>query len=97
MKQMIYTLSLGFIILGCTTTANDINLDGTIYVKGSMPHTYIIIEDRKTQQKYQIINAKEFNLYNRQKQYLNIKAQIIKHSSSSLIPSKIKVLKINAQ
>jgi len=93
MKQLIYTLCLGLMMSGCTT-ANEINLDGKIYVKGSSPHTYIVIEDSNTHKNYQIVNANEFDLKHKQKQHLNITAKIVKESKSPLVPTKIEVLEV---
>jgi len=93
MKHFIYSILLGVLVNGCTTQ-NQINLDGNIYVKGSAPHTYIVIEDSSTHKKYQIINAKDFNLQDKQKQHLKLKAKVIKESSSSFVPTQIEVLEV---
>ena len=84
---------LGLFMIGCTDAKN-LQLYGNIYVKGSAPHTYIVIEDSSTHKNYQIINAKDFNLQDKQKQHLKLKAKVIKESSSSFVPTQIEVLEV---
>jgi len=93
LSKLLPLVSIGVFIMGCSTQ-NEIDLNGHIYVKGSSPHTYIVIEDNATHKNYQIINAKDFNLQDKQKQHLKLKAKVIQESSSSLIPTQIEVLEV---
>jgi len=93
MRKMILALGIGVMMMGCTD-AKDLQIEGAIYVKGSSPHTYIVIEDSNTHKNYQIVNANEFDLQHKQKQHLNIKAKVVQPSSSPLVPTKIEVLEV---
>ena len=67
---------------------------GKIKVKGSSPHTYLVIEDNKTHKSYTISNAKDFNLTNRQNEILKVEAKIIKKAVGPGFPAVIEVLEI---
>jgi len=81
------TLSL----LGCTNSA-DTNLEGKIAVKGSGPHTYLVIEDEKTHKDYKIANPKEFNLIDKQNKTVKLKAKVVRKAIGPGFPAEIKVI-----
>jgi hypothetical protein len=72
---------------------NSTTINGTIYMKGSMPHAYLVIEDDQ-RNKYKILNPKEFDIIHKQNQTLSIQAKIIKPSTSKLIPTQIEIISI---
>jgi len=79
-------------LLSCANSA-DTTIEGKIAIKGSMPHTYLVIEDKKTHKDYKIVNPKDFNLINRQNQVVKIKAQLVKKAIGPGFPAEIKVIK----
>jgi len=78
-------------LLGCANSADTI-IEGKIAVKGSMPHTYLVIEDKATHKDYRIVNPKDFNLINRQNKIVKIKAEVVKKAIGPGFPAEIKVL-----
>ena len=71
---------------------NYIIINGTIKVKGSTPHTYLVIEDNKNHTDYQIANSNKFNLQNMQNQKVRIKAKVIKKATGASFPAIVEVL-----
>jgi len=95
-KLLLSTLASMMLFAGCTNQKdiNATNINGTIYMKGSEPHTYLVIEENKTHKNYQITNPKQFDLISKQNQKLSLKAKVIKESNTPLIPTKIEVLEV---
>jgi len=85
-----------FIILtlGCSTDKS-MMVSGYITMKGSAPHTYVVIEDKVNHTEYKIENAKAFNLRYRQKEKLKMKVKLIKEAAGPGFPAVIKVVKMN--
>jgi len=78
-------------LLGCASSA-DTTLEGKVAVKGSMPHTYLVIEDKATHKDYRIVNPKDFNLINMQNKIVKIKAEVVKKAIGPGFPAEIKVI-----
>jgi hypothetical protein len=91
MKKAINTL---LILLGVSININALELIGKIKVKGSSPHTYLVIEDNTTHKNYTISNAKDFNLTNRQNETLKIEAKVIKKAIGPGFPTVIEVVEV---
>jgi len=83
--------ALGF--MGCTQS-NDLDLEGRLAVKGSSVHTYLVIEDKKSHKNYKIQNKENFNLMNRQKQTVKIKAKLVKEAIGPGFPAVIEVVEV---
>ncbi len=92
MKKNIKAFLLALAVTGCTNGSN-ITVEGKVSLKGSEPHTYYVIKDKKTAKLYKIINAKRFNLP--QNQTVKIEAKIIKNSNSPTLPPLIEIVKIS--
>ena len=96
-KLLLNTLASMMLFGGCTNQKdldmNTITINGTIYMKGSAPHTYLVIED-KQHNKYQITNPKKFDIIHKQNQTLSLQTKIIKQSKSPLIPTQIEIVEI---
>ena len=96
-KLLLSTLASMMLFGGCTNQKdldmNTTTINGTIYMKGSAPHTYLVIEDSQ-HKKYKITNPKEFDIIHKQNQTLSLQAKIIKQSKSPLIPTQIEIVEI---
>ena len=96
-KLLLSTLASMMLFGGCTNQKdldmNTTTINGTIYMKGLAPHTYLVIEDSQ-HKKYQITNPKEFDIIHKQYQTLSLQAKIIKQSKSPLIPTQIEIVGI---
>jgi len=90
-------LILGFmtlgVIIGCVQE-NLMELEGGLYMKGSAPHNYLVIEDQKSHKSYKIQNAKSFNLGKRQKEVVKIKAKLIKKAIAPGWPAVVEVVEV---
>ena len=74
---------------------NDLlDIEGKVYVKGSAPHTYVVIEDPKKHKSYRVINEKTFDLIHKQKQIIHIKAKQVKDAIGPGFPAEIEILGI---
>ncbi len=91
-KIIVYILTLGA-LMGCTQNG-DLKLEGGLYVKGSAPHSYLVIEDQKSHKSYKIQNAKTFNLGKRQKEVVKLKAKLVKKAIGPGFPAIIKVVEV---
>ncbi len=92
-KIIVYMLILG-VVMGCSNDIDNLNLSGKLYMKGSTPHTYLVIEDTNTHKNYKIENPKEFNLLYKQNKIIKVKAKLVKKAISSSFPAIIEVLSI---
>ena len=79
--------------MGCATDSTTI-VSGYISMKGSMPYTYIVIEDKENHKEYKIENAKEFDLKSRQREKLTMEVSWVKEAVGPGFPAVIKVVKI---
>ena len=93
MKKILWT---AIILLGITACAqnNIMDISGKIYIQGSEPHTYLVIEETKTNRVYKIVNPSDFNLSHKQKQVLRLKAVSVKSAVGPNFPAEIKVVGI---
>jgi len=82
------------IILGVSIYINAIEIVGKIKVKGSSPHTYLVIEDINNSKNYKISNPQDFNLINRQNETLKIEGKVIKKAIGPGFPSVVEVIEI---
>jgi len=82
------------IIFSIFSYINGMEIVGKIKVKGSSPHTYLVIEDINTKKSYQIKNATDFNLTNRQNQILKLDVNITQKALGPGFPAVVEVLKI---
>jgi len=87
---------LGLITLSFVSCANstELELEGRLAVKGSSVHTYLVIEDKKSHKNYKIQNKESFNLMNRQKQTVKIKAKLVKEAIGPGFPAVIEVVEV---
>ncbi len=91
MKKTIFTLLAAGALMGCAQS-NDLELEGGLYMKGSSPHSYLVIEDSKSHKSYKIQNAKRFNL--NQKQKVRLRAKLLKESVAPGFPAIIEVVEV---
>jgi hypothetical protein len=93
MRQFILLILLWLGVSACA--GNDIfTIKGKIFLKGSEPHTYVVIEEKDTHHTYKITNQKKFNLLHRQKEYITIQAKRIKKAIGPGFPEEIEVLSV---
>jgi len=85
-------LGLG-VMMGCAQNG-DLELEGGLYIKGSGPHTYLVIEDQKSHKSYKIQNAKGFNLLKRQKEVVRLKAKLVKKAVGPGFPAVVEVVEV---
>ncbi len=76
---------------------NAMEIIGKVKVKGSSPHTYLVIEDIKTHKNYAISNAKDFSLINRQNETLKFEVKVIKKAVGPGFPAVVEIIYINTQ
>jgi len=94
MKKYILLWSSSLVmILGCTQS-NDLELEGELYVKGSSVHSYLVIEDKKSQKSYKIKNANRFGLMQKQKHKVKLKAKLIRKAIGPGAPAVVEVLEV---
>jgi hypothetical protein len=82
------------IFIALTIGINAMDITGKIIIKGSAPHTFMVIEDANSSKSYAITNSKEFNLSSMQNETINIEANIIKSAIGAGFPVLIEVLKV---
>jgi hypothetical protein len=90
-KLFIFGYIMIGVLMGCVDNG-DLELEGGLYVKGSAPHSYLVIEDQKSHKNYKIQNAKAFNLQKRQKEVVKLKARLLKKAIGPGFPAVIKVV-----
>ena len=91
-KIIVYALTLGA-LMGCAQNGN-LELEGGLYVKGSAPHSYLVIEDQGSHKSYKIQNPKTFNLEKRQKEIVQLKAKLIQKAIGPGFPAVIEVTEV---
>ena len=79
--------------IGCSNS-HLVEMEGRVAVKGSMPFTYLVIEDTVTHKSYKIQNSKDFDLIHQQKKIIKIKAELIKKAVGPGFPAEIKVIEV---
>jgi hypothetical protein len=94
MKKYILSGCIALISLGCAENTL-VEIEGKIFLKGSTPHTYVVIEDQKHHKNYKIENANHFNLLKKQNQSIKIKAKFLKKAIAPGFPAVIKIVEIN--
>ncbi len=90
-KTILAIAALGF--AGCVNSQN-IELEGKIALKGSQPHTYLVLEDQKTLKDYKIANSSQFNLINKQNQIVKVEAKLLKKPVGPGFPAVIEVVSV---
>ncbi len=85
-------LGLG-VMMGCAQNG-DLELEGGLYMKGSEPHTYLVIEDHKSHKSYKIQNATKFDLLKRQKEIVKLKAKLVKKAVGPGFPAVVEVVEV---
>ncbi len=73
---------------------NIVEIEGTIKVKGSMPHTYLVIEDSKTKKDIKIENPQDFKLYNKQNQIIKAKIELKKEKIGASFPAVGRIIEV---
>ena len=63
-------------------------------MKGSVPYSYLVIEDCKSHKDYKIINPASFNLLHQQKEQIRLKAKVIKKAIGPGFPAVIEVTEV---
>jgi len=84
-----------FVIVGCADNNVTIDLEGRVATKGSAPHSYLSIQDKKTSKIYKISNAKELDLVKNQNQQIKLKAKLLKEAIGPGFPAVIKVIEVD--
>ena len=75
--------------------SNRVNLQGIVYVKGSAPHTYVVIEEQQSHKNYKVRNPERFHLMEQQKKSLNVEAIIVKEAIGPGFPAEIEIISID--
>jgi uncharacterized protein YcfL len=91
------TITLPLILLGLTACAEQnttMELHGKIYMKGSMPHAYLVLEESQKHTSYRIINPEAFSLQEKQKKAVTLKATLVEKAKGPGFPATIKVVAI---
>ena len=91
MKKTISSAILSSLMV---STLNAFTIIGKVKVKGSSPHTHVVIEDLKSKKDYRVENCDEFNLINLQNKTLTIEAKLIKKAIGPGFPATIKVISV---
>ena len=91
-KYMVMALTV-MALMGCSKS-DELSMEGKIAMKGSMPHTYLVIEDKQSHKDYKIQNSQSFNLMHRQKEIIKIKAKLLKKAVGPGFPAVIEVLEV---
>jgi hypothetical protein len=87
-------MALGLTMSGCANNASTLELSGTLYMKGSMPHTYLVLEEDATHTDYKITNATSLGLANKQNQHVGLKAKLIRKAKGPGFPAEIEVVEV---
>ena len=69
-------------------------IKGKIFLKGSMPHSYLGIKDILSNKEYKIVNKSDFNLQKLQNHTVKIEAKLIKDALGPGFPATIQVLRV---
>ncbi len=93
MKQILLGCVVWGAVMGCAKSS-DLDLEGGLYMKGSTPHSYMVIEDQKSHKSYKIKNPEAFNLAHRQNESVKITAKFLKKAIGPGFPAVIEVLSI---
>jgi len=93
MKKIILNILTLGVLMGCAQNG-DLDLEGRIAVKGSSIHSYLSIVDQKSHKNYKIQNPKRFNLDNRQKEIVKLKAKLVKKAIGPGFPAVIEVVEV---
>ena len=91
-KIILFLVAILF-IAGCATDNTKV-ITGYIAIKGSAPHSYVVIEDKEHHKEYKIDNAKAFDLASKQKQNVTIEVSWVKEAVGPGFPAVIKVIKL---
>lgn len=91
MKNIAKLVAIVPFVVSCT---NSMEITGVVKVKGSAPHTYLVIEDSKTNQDYQIKDAKKYHLEQKQNKTIKVKAKVVKKSLGAAFPAVIEILEV---
>jgi len=78
---------------GCATDNTKV-ITGYIAIKGSAPHSYVVIEDKEHHKEYKIDNARAFDLASKQKQSVTMEVSWVKEAVGPGFPAVIKVIKL---
>ena len=82
-----------FFLMGCTN-GESMDLEGKITMKGSSPHSYLSIYDKKTKRSYKIKNRETFNLMIHQNKSVKLEAKLLKNAIGPGFPATIEVIEI---
>ncbi len=96
-KNLLFVLAMAGLVGCAQSDESDFLLKGRIAMKGSAPHSYLVIEDRQTHKNYKIDNAGSFDLAKKQNQVLALKAILVKEAVGPGFPAVIHVTEIEDQ
>jgi|GEM_PF-1211210 hypothetical protein len=88
----VVTLGLG--ACASSTPSSTMVLQGAIKMKGSMPHTSLVIEDKKSHKSYKIQNQEAFGLAQKQNQTLSLEVALVKDAIGPGFPAEVEVKRI---
>jgi len=94
LKKMILP-TLAILSIGACAQNDLIEIEGKIRLKGSEPHSYLVIVDNKAHKTYKIINKNDFNLMQKQKQTVHLKAKAVKDAIGPGFPAEIEVVSVS--
>jgi len=93
MKKIFLILLILLNFLACAK--DDIFIiEGKIKIKGSSPHTYVVIEDIQNHKVYKVKNKNSFNIMHKQKKLLIFKVKLLKEAIGPDYPALVEITNI---
>lgn len=83
-----------FFLCNCTTQNEGIEVTGRLSIKGTTPHHYIALHDKKHQKIYKILNTKAYDISKYQNRILTLQLKVIKEERGIGFPTEVEVLSI---
>jgi len=84
----------GLAMGGCTNNTPALELSGTLHLKGSMPHPYLVLEEEHTHTNYKVINAGAMGLLEKQNHHVRIKAKLLREAKGPGFPAEVKAIEV---
>ncbi len=69
-------------------------IEGRVSMKGSSIHSYLAIQDHKSQTLYKIENPESFGVHDRQNQTIKIRVKLLKKALGAGYPAVIKIMEV---
>jgi hypothetical protein len=86
--------AIGLTAGGCAGSTPVMELRGTLHLKGSVPHSFLVLEEERTHTNYKVANAKAMGLLRRQNHLIQVKAKLLQKAKGPGFPAVIKVIEV---